>query len=69
MSDNDFSPEDIIKAVAGDISSVSADNVVDIIEKANDIGKAIEMGDYLAGQRPELEDDVEDAVGGALARF
>ena len=69
MSDAEFSPEDIIKSIAADAASLSADDVATVIEKANGMGKAIDMGDYLTEQRPDLEDAIEDAVGAALARF
>lgn len=69
MNDSEFSPEEIIKSVATDVAALSAENIVTVIEKANDIGKAIDMGDYLNEQRPDLEDEIEDAVGGVLARF
>jgi len=69
MNDTDFPAEDIIKSVAADAASLTAADVVTVIEKANDIGKAMEMGDYLTGQRPDLEDEIVDAVGDALARF
>ena len=69
MNDSDFSTENIIKSVAADTASLTAADVVTVIEKANDIGKAIEMGDYLTEHRPDLEDEIEDAVGDALARF
>ena len=69
MNDSEFSPDNIIKSVAADIASLSADDVTTVVEKANDMGKAIDMGDYLAEHRPDLEDAIEDAVGAALARF
>ena len=69
MNDTDFSVENIIKSVATDAASLTAADVVTVIEKANDMGKAIEMGDYLTEHRPDLEDEIEDAVGDALARF
>ena len=69
MNDTDFSVENIIKSVATDAPSLTAADVVTVIEKANDMGKAIEMGDYLTEHRPDLEDEIEDAVGDALARF
>jgi|GEM_PF-4634133 len=69
MSDTDFSAEAIVKSVAADAASLTAADIVTVVEKANDLGKAIEMGDYLTAQRPDLEDEIEDAVGDALARF
>lgn len=59
----------VIAEIAGDMASITADNVADIIEKANGSGKAIEMADYITGNRPDLGDEVEEAVGDALARF
>ena len=69
MGDDNFSAEAMVQSINSDIASITAADVVTIIEKANDLGKAIEMGDYLTEKRPDLEDDIEDAVGDALARF
>ena len=69
MSDTDFSAEEIIKSIAADAAALTPADVSTVIAKANEIGKAIEMGDYLTEKRPDLEDDIEDAVGEALAQF
>jgi hypothetical protein len=69
MGEDSFSAEDIINSVTDGIAAITASDVIALVTKANDMGKAIEMGDFLIQKRPDLEDDIEDAVGDALARF
>jgi len=69
MGNGDPTLDSIIQSVAGDMAALQAGHIVAVIEKANDEGRAIEMGDYITENRPDLENQVEEAVGDALARF
>lgn len=67
MNDSDFSAEAILNSVVSDTASLTAQDIVSIIEKASESGKA--MGDYLIEKIPEMEEQIIDAVDNAMARF
>ena len=69
MNDSDFSAEAILNSVVSDTASLTAQDIVTIIEKAGESGKAMEMGDYLIEKMPEMEEQIIDAVDNAMARF
>ena len=69
MSEPDISVENLVKSMIPDIAALTSEDISMVLNKANEQGKAIEVGDFLAAQRPDLEDEIEDAIGEALSQF